>query len=210
MNWKPGDNVALRGMYAGRPWYVQSATVVKDNPDEIALLVMPGAECVAHYGYIHQKHGPNGKWDRWRDMLNQYWRLEKYAWHTNRFLILLKPDEFYETIYIWQHETNIFQCYYINFQLPFERSHCGFDTFDLELDIVIEPDYCWNWKDADDYQHGIEAGILRADWVRGIENAQKDIFDKLEQRTYPLDGCWLDWKPDPAWKTSILPAGWEK
>jgi hypothetical protein len=210
MPWNPGDNVALRGMYDGHPWYIQSAIVVKDSPEEIALLVMPGAECAAPYGYIHQKHGPDGKWERWEEMLNPPWHLETYAWHTNRFLILLRPDEFFATIYIWQHKTGKFQCYYINFQLPFQRSHCGFDTFDLELDLVIGPDYQWKWKDIDEYRQGIESGILRADWVDGIESAQKDVFAKLEQRLYPLDGTWLDWKPDPTWKAPNLPAGWEK
>ena len=143
-------------------------------------------------------------------MLTIPWRQEKYLFHTNRFLILLKPGDFYATIYIWQHETNLFQCYYINFQLPFQRSHCGFDTFDLELDIVIGPDYGWRWKDAEDYQRGIEAGILLPEWVRGIETAQKDVFDKLEQRQYPLDGHWLDWKPNPTWTAPKLPENWDQ
>lgn len=210
MPWNPGDNVALRGMYQNRPWYIQSAIVVKDSPEEIALTIFPGAECVAPYGYIHQRHGSEGKWDRWQEMLTIPWHQEKYLFHTNRFLILLKPDEFYATIYIWQHETNLFQCYYINFQLPFQRSHCGFDTFDLELDLVIEADYNWRWKDAEDYQRGIEAGILLPEWVRGLEKAQKHVFEKLEQRQYPLDGHWLDWKPDPAWTAPKLPENWDR
>jgi uncharacterized protein len=210
MPWNPGDQIALRGMYQNCPWYIQSALVVKDSSEEIALLVMPSAECAAPYGYIHQKHGPNGKWERWQEMLNFPWHLEKYTWHTNRFLILLRPDEFFAIIYIWQHESDIFQCYYINFQLPFQRSHCGLDTFDLELDLVIKPDYGWQWKDAEDYQRGIEAGILLPEWVRGIESAQKDIFAKLEQRLYPLDGHWLNWQPDPTWIAPTLPAGWEQ
>jgi len=210
MNWNPGDQIVLRGMYNQQPWHVQSVIVVKDSPEEVALLLLPGAECAAPGGYIHQKHGPDGEWDRWQEMLNQPWKLEKYTWHTNRFLILLKPEAFYATVFIWQHATNEFRCYYINFQLPFKCSHCGLDTFDLELDLVIEPDYNWQWKDVEEYQRGIEAGILRADWVQGIENAQKDVFAKLEQRTYPLDGRWLDWKPDPTWTAPKLPAGWDK
>jgi hypothetical protein len=209
MFWNPGDQIALRRMYAGHPWHVQSVIVVKDNPEEIALLLIPGAECVAPYGYIHQKHGSEGKWERWQEMLNPPWRLEKYAWRTSHFLILLKPDDFYSIIYIWE-ATNAFLCYYVNFQLPFQRSHCGFDTFDLELDLVIKPDYSWRWKDVEDYQRGIAAGILIPEWVRGLETAQKDVFDRLEQRRYPLDGRWLDWKPDPVWMAPKLPANWDQ
>jgi hypothetical protein len=209
MTWNPGDTLALRGMYNGHPWYVQSAIVVQDTPAEVAMLILPGAECAAPAGYIHQKHGPEGRWERWQEMLNPPWTLEKYTWQTNRFLILLKPGEFFATIYIWQQATDLFQCYYINFQLPYRRSPYGFDTFDLELDLVIGPDYGWQWKDAEDYQRGIEAGILIPEWTQGIETAKKDVFAKLAQRHYPLNGRWLDWKPDPAWAAPQLPAGWE-
>jgi len=44
---KEGDNVLLRGMYNHRPVYVQSCRVVKDTPEETALFIWPGAECVA-------------------------------------------------------------------------------------------------------------------------------------------------------------------
>ena len=210
MPWNPGNQIVLRGMYQNRPWYIQSAIVVKDSPEEIALTIFPGAECMAPYGYIHQKHGPSGKWNRWEEMLDLPWRLEKYSWHTSRFLILLKPNHFYSIIYIWEAATDTFLCYYANFQLPFQRSHCGFDTFDLELDLVIKPDYTWRWKDVEDYQRGIEAGILLPEWVQGLETAQKEVFGKLEQRQDPLDGRWLGWKPDPAWTAPTLPANWDQ
>lgn len=210
MSWQPGEIVALRGMYQRQPWYIQAARVVQDSPEEVALLLLPGAECAAPYGYIHQKHGPDGEWQRWDEMLNPPWQLEKYRWRTNRFLILLKPGEFFATYYLWEDATDLFKCYYINFQLPFRRSLCGFDAFDLELDLVIAPDYTWEWKDSAEYQRGIEQGLLLPEWVEGIEAAQPELFARLEQRRYPLDGSWLNWKPDPSWTAPNLPDGWER
>lgn len=207
--WQPGETALLRGVYNRRPCYVQSATVIKETPQETALLVAPGAECSAPWGYIHQKHGDQGRWDRWQDMLNASWQMEPYAWRTSRFLILLEPQKFYSISYIWNHASGAFQCYYVNFQLPFARHPLGFDTFDLELDIVIAPDYTWKWKDAEDYQLGIEKGILRPEWVQGIERAKQDVLSRLEQRLYPFDGHWLNWKPDSAWATPRLPDGWD-
>jgi hypothetical protein len=207
--WQSGDTVILRGMYNRRPSYVQSAIVVKDTPEEVALLVAPGAECAAPSGYIHKKHGDHTGWKRWDDMLSNAWQMETYAWHTNRFLILLEPLKFYSAIYIWEHASGIFQCYYINFQLPFERTPLGFDTFDLELDLVIAPDCRWEWKDVAEYQTGIEKGVLRPEWVQGIKHAKQDVFARLEQRLYPLNGEWLHWQPDPQWVTPRLPDGWD-
>lgn len=223
--WKPGDNIALRGMYNQRPWYIQSALVVRDSPQEVLCALLPGAECAAPSAYIHGKHGESQQWDRWELMLRNQWQMERYRWHTNRFLVLLEPEKFYSIDLVWHHASDTFLCYYVNFQLPFTRSSYGFDTFDLELDLVIEPDLRWRWKDVEEYRRGVETGILRPEWVRGIEQAKAEVFARLEGRLYPFDGAWRlsrapqrglsrapqrdQWRPDPAWAASRLPEGCE-
>ena len=208
--WKPGDSVALRGIYNQRVSYIQSTVVVQDCPEEVALAVLPGAECYAPEGYIHGKHGVSGRWDRWDEYAKNNWKMQRYAWHTNRLLILLQPEKYYASYYFWQADENRFLCYYVNFQIPFQRARIGFDTFDLELDIVIEPTYEWHWKDVDDYQRGIECGILLNEWTQEIDAAKQEIFDKLKKRAYPYDGAWLNWMPDPDWSPPKLPEGWDK
>jgi protein associated with RNAse G/E len=203
--WNVGDNVLLRGVYNHRPAYVQSLRVVKDTPKETALLIWPGAECAAPAGYIHLGHYA---WDRWTETLTNTLQLEKYFWRTNRFLVLLEPEKFYSTIYIWNAASNKFVCYYINFQLPFRRTPLGFDTFDLDLDLVIEASLKWKWKDEDEYQDGIRRGGIQPDWVREVEHAQNEVFAKIEKRAYPLDASWLNWQPNPTWSAPYLPQNW--
>ena len=206
--WKSGDIVVMRGIYKQRPWYVQSAVVVHDEPKEVALAMLPGAECFAPEGYINGKHGTSRQWNRWDDYINDNWKMQGYNWHTNRLLYLIEPEKFYASIYFWHADTNRFLCYYINFQLPFQRSEIGFDTLDLELDIVIKPTYQWSWKDFNEYRAGIFRGIILKEWADQIECAKLEILEKIEKRQYPLDGKWLDWKPDPNWPTPKLPENW--
>lgn len=208
--WNPGDTVALRGIYNQRVSYIQSAVIVQDQPDEVALAILPGAECFAPENYIHGKHGTASHWDRWGEYKKGNWNMERYTWRTNRLLILLQPEKYYANYYFWQANSGRFLCYYVNFQLPFQRSRLGFDSFDLELDIIIEPTYEWRWKDVDDYQRGIACGILRKEWVREIDNAKLEIFATLEKRAYPYDGTWLGWVPDPNWAPPTLPENWDK
>ncbi len=207
--WNEGDAVLLRGMYESRPVYIQSVHVVKDTPEEIALVIWPGAECAAPSGYIHQKHGDGNPWKRWQETLTDTLHLEKYIWHTNRFLILLEPEKYFASLYIWKDASDEFVGYYINFQLPFTRSRLGFDTLDLDLDIVIEPSYRWRWKDVEDYQHAIRMGGIRPEWVHGVEQARGEIASRLRDRAYPLDGTWLNWRPDPTWTAPRLPPDWD-
>jgi len=204
--WNEGDNVLLRGIFDNRPIYVQSLRVVRDTPEETVLFIWPGAECYAPKGYIQQGH--NGNWDRWQETFSNTLNLEKYLWHTNRFLIILEPEKYYSTIHIWKAASSEFMCYYINFQLPFRRTLLGFDTLDLDLDIVIKASHEWQWKDVEEYQQAIRMGGLHADWVTEIEHAQKEVFARIEKHAYPLDASWLNWRPDPSWPAPCLPENW--
>jgi len=206
--WKAGDNVLLRGMYDHSLVYVQSLRVLKDTPAETALLIWPGAECVAPIAYIHQGHTWNQV--RWQETLNHTLKLEKYFWHTSRFLILLEPQKYFSTIYIWDGTFSQFICYYINFQLPFRRTPLGFDTLDLDLDLVISPSFEWEWKDEAEYKDGIRVGGIQTQWVREVERAKVEVFERIEKRIYPLDASWLNFQPDPTWTLPYLPKNWDE
>ncbi|MDX6428935.1 MAG: hypothetical protein QOE54_1301, partial [Streptosporangiaceae bacterium] len=51
--------------------------------------------------------------------------------------------------------------WYINFQRPYRRTQLGVDTFDLFLDLVVNPDLSsWVWKDEEEYLHSRRLGIV--------------------------------------------------
>jgi predicted RNA-binding protein associated with RNAse of E/G family len=84
------------------------------------------------------------------------------------------------------------------------------DTLDLDLDLIINPDFSYEWKDLEDYQKAIAHEIISPEWIHGIETAKQEIFAKLEKRQYPFDGSWLNWMPDPSWSPPKLPENWDK
>ena len=204
--WNSGDVITWRGIYRNRVWHAQPVIVVKDTLQEIAVTLLPGTECVAPEGYLDGKDITKRRWN----FKDKDWKLENYAWRDNRLLILLEPDKYYSTMHFWRADTNDFLCYYINFQLPFQRSHDGIDTLDLDLDLVIQPDFSFRWKDEDDYQKAIDNGVITLEWTQEIEIAKKEVLDKLEKRQYPYDGSWLNWMPDPGWSPPRLPENWDK
>jgi hypothetical protein len=208
--WRPGDRCAVRGIHADRVLYAQSVIVVHDTPSEVALLLMPGAAYVHPAGWRFGEHGDGAASKRWSLIRTGSWTLSDFRWQTNRFLMLLEPGKYYASMYIWEHQTGAFNCYYVNFQLPFLRSPCGFDTLDLELDIIAGPSRAWEWKDRDDYQEGILEGGILPEWVAGIQRDQAEVLQRLERNLYPFDGSWLDWHPDPSWLPPGLPAGWDQ
>jgi protein associated with RNAse G/E len=204
--WRPGDVIAWRGIYRQRVWHAQTTIVVKDTSDEMVLALITGAECVAPEGYLNGKDSNKRRWN----FNDKDWEIENYLWRTNRLLLLLEPEKYYSIMHFWDDASSQFKCYYVNFQVPFTRSHCGIDTLDLDLDIIINPDLSFEWKDEDDYQTAIDHGIIFPEWIQGIEAAKHEIFDKLERHQYPFDGTWLNWMPEPDWSPPKLPADWDK
>ena len=199
----------LRGIVRDQVWLAQSVIVVKDAPQETVLLLLPGAQCAFPRGYPHWRNKDYPGETRWQEASHTPIVLKELAWHTNRILIFLEPEKYYACFLFWEHASGLFDSYYINFQLPFRRSHCGFDTLDLDLDIVIDPEYHWQWKDVDEYQAGIREGGILDEWVQGIQRSQAEVFDRIHRRVYPLDGSWLDWQPDPGWIPPKLPESWQ-
>ncbi|MBN1316981.1 MAG: DUF402 domain-containing protein [Anaerolineales bacterium] len=208
--YQKGDNCVLRGIVNNQVWMAQSVIVVQDKPKETVLLLLPGAECALPEGYWRWRinndfsHG-----SRWQEAKSDRIVLRKFAWLRNRVLMFLEPEKYYSCFLFWDHESNKFGCYYVNFQIPYKRSHCGFDTYDLDLDIVIDTDFNWEWKDETEYRQGILEGGIIDDWVRGIEQSKPEVFERIEKRLYPFDGSWLDWQPDHAWACPSLPDGWQ-
>jgi protein associated with RNAse G/E len=204
--WKPGDVVSWRGIYRERVWHAQTTIVVSDSPQETVLTLLPGTECIAPEGYLNGKDSNKRRWN----FKDKDWEIENYLWHTNRLLLLLESEKYYSIIHFWDHASNEFLCYYINFQLPFKRNANSVDTLDLDLDLIIRPDLSFEWKDEDDYQKAIDHGVISPEWIQGIDGAKKEIFDKLERRQYPFDGYWLNWTPDPSWSPPKLSVNWDK
>ena len=204
--WAVGDVIAWRGIYRQRIWHCQPTILVKDSPEEIVLTLLPGTECLAEETYPNGKKKGNRRWY----FIKDDWQIAKYTWQTNRLLLIFEPAKYYSTILFWNQESNDFLCYYINFQLPFERNDCAVDTLDLDLDLIIHPDFSYEWKDVDDYQTAIEHGIIPPEWIKCIEDSRPEIFYKLEKRQYPFDGSWLNWMPDPSWPPPKLPENWDK
>jgi protein associated with RNAse G/E len=180
-----------------------AVVTIKDTPEEIVMAILPGAEGRTEMDYA--KYGSKRRWD----FIDTDWQLSPFVWRAQRALVLVEPNKFYSIRLFWREDTGKFQGYYVNFQLPYQRSHCGVDTLDLELDIVVHPDFSFEWKDLDDYRQGLETGIILPEWATAIEAAKKEILDKVAKRLYPFDGSWLDWIPEVTWAHPQLPENWD-
>jgi hypothetical protein len=204
--WQAGDAIAMRWLHNRKVFIAQPMRVVKDTPDETALLLVPGASCAVQEDVWRA----GGHQALWPVLQRGEWQMRRHVWHSTRMLMLVRSADYYSVCLFWDHSSNTFDCYYVNFQLPFTRSHCGFDSFDLELDIVVKPDGAWQWKDEAGYREGIQAGCIAPEWVAAIDQIKGDVIDAIGKRAYPFDQTWVHYQPDPRWSIPELPDGWNR
>ena len=73
-------------------------------------------------------------------------------------LQLQRPGEIHAVWVFWHGPEREFRGWYVNLQEPFRRTSLGFDTQDLELDLVVALDGSWQYKDEEKLAGWIDRG----------------------------------------------------
>jgi len=79
--------------------------------------------------------------------------------------------------------------------------------------VVVHPDRRWEWKDEDEF--AARLAMPDAYWVEDeerVRRAGKEVIALVEAGTFPFDGTWCDFRPDPAWPAipTDFPAGGDR
>jgi len=196
--WNPGDPVIVREVWEGKLWTVRALTVVRDEPDLLALYQPAEAP-----------------WKRPRSLDGRPIRLPDQAWQlqdaalTEDALRLILPGHAHSVLLIWRERWKLL-CWYINLEEPFRRTPLGFDYMDQTLDIVVEPDMSsWRWKDEDEFEEAQSKGIYSRNQADDIRAEGERALERLLAREPPFDQRWEDWRPDPAWPKPKIENDWQ-
>ena len=207
--WKPGAQVMLRGIAHDKVWIVHPVTVVQDSPELLAVQLVPGTPCKIPAGLIDRKYNSNARGrSRWDEQDGRQWQMSDWIWQHRRALILLPPQKYYAVYWFWLYDSGAFVGWYVNFQLPFGRTSFSIDTLDLEIDLIIRPDYSHQWKDESEYLEGVRRGSIAAGVAGEVEKAREEVLSLAKSKSPLFDPGWLDWQPDPAWEIPQLHPSW--
>jgi len=209
MKFESGRTILHRSWRANRISFLQVTRVVADDDRGLFLWLPMGApywQLVAADGRTHH--------ELTIDRLGPDARLDQRTWSGYDCLIWKSPDE---AVSVWWFFApgGTFAGWYVNLEEPNARWDdgpvAGVDYADQDLDIEVEPDYSWRWKDVDEFEQRIghplywdeiEAGQIRAEAQR--------VLKLLDARAFPFDGSWCDFRPDAAWQTLTRPDGWDR
>lgn len=197
MTWRPGEAVVRREIVAGEPWLGWMVNVVDDTPGLLATYSPPGSPF----------HFPPGDWPT-PDSRHPW---HGYGgWRGQGTLMLQRPNDCYAVWLFWDGPERDFKGWYVNLESPFARTEIGFDTQDLELDIVIAPDRTWTLKDVDLLWQRHDEGRFTLHEVRRILDLGDSLGRMLDGGDWWWDGSWTTWEPDPDWAVPDIPEGWDR
>lgn len=197
--------LALREMFQGSPWAVRAVELVHCTPELIVLWYPAGSGFAVPQGYfdnndLFQKN-------RWQ-IAQQGWQLKQGHWQKNNVLIVKVPERYYSVQLFQDAASGEFLGYYINFELPYTASDLGYDTLDLDLDLMVYPDGKIQWKDVEEYDNAVANGDIGADWSEQVELAKADVMARLKDQSDLSEG-WLQaltaQNTAPISMTSVLP-----
>ncbi len=165
-------------MHRGRPRWGFPTTVVDDDGQRLALYLAPGA-----HGYWIPREG--GYLERWAAGGEP----DPHEWQWHHVLWLIRRGEAHMLGLFWD-ESWAFKAWYVNLQIPITE-HDGFvDSMDQALDIVVEPDGTWQWKDEDDLAECVALGILTAGEAAEVRAEGERV---IAARPWPTG--WEEWRP---------------
>jgi hypothetical protein len=173
----PGARVAVVEVFGGKVWTVRPVTVLRDDPDEIAVWLPAGTVTRYPVGPQHGEHTVR----QWR---TGEWELTDLPWRGPGTLRLTRPGDPFD---VWL----LSDCWYVNLQDPLRRVGSGFTTIDHILDLVVAHDLrSWRWKDEDELAHARESGLYSRQRVAEIRAVGQGVADAVDAGRPPWDVTW--------------------
>ena len=208
MKWKPGDQIVQYEMLGRGIGLARPVTVVADGANDIVLYSHPGTQIATRGVVNYRSLGLSERIDiRYRMLDPEVGEFREATTPDSHVLTLTPHESCHSVMLFWSPEWQ-FKSWYVNFQSPIHRVRHGVQLHDYALDLVVNPDMSWSWKDEDEFEVLITGGFFSADQVSSIRTEAARLVHAIESVGSPFCDSWEDWRPDPNWPTPPLPDDW--
>lgn len=175
MTFSPGSAITVREVLHGQVWLEFPETVVSDDGTVLATLQADGTPLT----FFDHPWGPH-PWG------------EFAAWRGPSVLKLRRSSDWYS---VWKFfDGATFRHWYVNFEQPVVRRDDGIDIDDLQLDLVIDPDGSWRWKDVEDLAPSLASGRMDVEQLTHVLAGATEVSELLA-RDDRWWAPWDDWTP---------------
>ncbi|MFI7644382.1 DUF402 domain-containing protein [Nonomuraea sp. NPDC049400] len=200
-----GTTVVRRHVWGGKVWSAMPYRVLEDVGDYLTVASWPGLRGLVSTTWIKAfLDDGHGRDQTIQELASGTWRLGWWAWQGTTVRSWYGLDAYFTVRQYFDADRRPLS-WYVDFDLPKQRTRMGIDTFDLLLDLVAEPDLSRiQWKDVEEYEHGRRLGLIDDRAHQGVLAAREEVVGLIESRQGPFAH---DWSPLPleGWRTPVLP-----
>lgn len=201
-----GSTAVVRGVFNGRVWYEQARRVLDAEGSSVTTARWPGSAIRMMPFYVESlRTGSGVPRERARQARAQGdWLLVDSVWRLTGVVEQVASGRWFSVSRMFG-VGGAMLCWYVNFERPPSWRGDGWDTCDLDLDLVVEPDGSWRWKDEDEYEHGRRLGLITDAEHKAVHQARDEAVAMIEARSgmfaESTGECWM---PDPTWAMPSL------
>lgn len=188
-----GDEVLLRSSYRGNVRWCWPHRYVADWQGRHGIYVQPGSQ-----GKLMKRALGRSYLDDWVTDRPAF----DYTWEHSHVLRFMRPGDAHTVELFWWEDWS-FRGWYVNLQAPLVVRGNRFDTTDWALDVVVDPDGAWHWKDEDDFERAQELGVLDAAQAAAVRAEGERV---IAERPWPTG--FEGWRPPADWGPLPLPEDW--
>ncbi|GAA1890456.1 DUF402 domain-containing protein [Asanoa iriomotensis] len=211
MGFEPGSLIVHRNARHDRLGWVRPTRVVSDDERGLLVWLAPGSAVASEVS----ADGRGMRAMPFTEWITLSYGVKQHIWRGNGVLKFHPVGEDH-SVWWFREADGRFAGWYVNLEERALRwsdgALAGLDVVDQDLDIVVDPDRTWRWKDEDEFTErlafpdhywvGDEAAVRAEGWR---------VVKQIEAAEFPFDGTWTDFQPDPSWETpTALPAGWDR
>jgi Protein of unknown function (DUF402) len=191
---RAGDIVLLRSIYRRNVRWCWPCRYVGEWDARHGLYCQPGSQ-----GKLMKRVAGASYLDSWVTDAPPF----DYTWDSTHVLRFMRDGDRHTVECFWDEEWG-FIGWYVNLQAPLVVRGSFFDTTDLALDVTVEPDGIWSWKDEDDFARAIELGVLDKAAAAEVRAEGERV---IAARPWPTG--WEGWRPPEGWGPLPLPEDWD-
>ena len=211
-SFEAGQTVVRRDVYQGRVWSEQALRVIADTDTALVTACCPGAEArwPSLYARARSTGEPSARTEAFEAMATGEWELASAVWQETVQMLWKPPAAWFSVnaFYVPDGDGHRLRNWYVNFEHPDRGRTDGFGTFDLAVDLVIDPDLsALRWKDEDEYAHVRRLGVVSDTEHQAVELARAQVLAMLEDRAGPFAEAdhWAAWRWDASWLPPRFP-----
>ena len=204
--WQPGTQILQQDLWLGQLLISRPVTVVTDRPDYLALYTHPNAPYrTAAMGGGRYQYSLEERVSRMMSTLLPPF-VERHS--GGPVLTLTPPDSRHSVWLFWTSNWEV-KGWFINLQKPVRRISRAVLVEDQVLDIRVEPDGTWQWKDEDEFGMLHQRGFFTDEQAFEIRREAQRLAIVVETKASPFCDGWEQWRPSPSWPTPAIPPDWE-